>query len=109
MLCYLDQHGAFPVSVSFPSVLAAVSLSTASITEAEERRRHITELIARKQAGDELGIAAPDGVLNAFIEERLEHWKDADPTDSYDRAAMQRETERVLQAVLSEETIVASR
>ncbi len=106
MLMYLDQHGAFPITMNFPSVLASTKLSMASITEAEERRHRINNLIARKRAGDELGLAAPDSVLNAFIEERLELWKTQTFEDQHDRAAMQRETVAVLHNVLYEEVIV---
>jgi predicted nucleotidyltransferase len=96
MLLSLDQHGSFPISVNFPELLAAVSLD-------DEVRSHITDLVARKRAGDALGLAAPDPVLNAFIEERLEAWKSQEFSDSHDRVAMQRETANVLQAVLNEE------
>jgi predicted nucleotidyltransferase len=100
MLLYLDQHGSFPISVNFPSILTAVQLD-------DEVRSHIVDLVARKQAGDALGMAAPDPVLNAFIEERLEAWKSQEFSDSHDRVAMQRETANVLQAVLSEEDPLA--
>lgn len=100
---YLEQYGVLPETVNLPTTLASVKLSMASITESEERRRHINDLIARKQAGDELGMAAPDLVLNAFIDERLEHWRTQTFSDSHDRTAMQRETAAILQAVLNEE------
>ena len=96
---YLEQHGGLPISVNFPSTLADVKVSY-------DVRSHITDLIIKKRAGEELGLAAPDPVLNAFIEERLEHWKAQTFRDTHDVAAMQRETAQVLQNLLHETVIV---
>ncbi|HEY4387480.1 MAG TPA: nucleotidyltransferase domain-containing protein [Ktedonobacteraceae bacterium] len=65
-LLFLEQHNVLPPT-SFLETLAQVEL-------ASEIRLHIHELIARKQAGDELGKGVPDGRLNTFIEEQLEKW-----------------------------------
>lgn len=97
MLLYLDQHGRFPLSVNFPLILS-------DITIANDVRGRISDLIARKKAGEELGMSSPDKVLNVFIDERLAHWKARqEQSDIYDCDAVQRETRAILRAVLNEE------
>lgn len=95
MLMYLDQHHAFPLSVDFPLLLFEVKI-------ADEVRGRICKLITRKKVGDELGLDEPDPVLNAFIETSLEYWDLQKINDIHDRQMIQRETERVLQCILSE-------
>jgi predicted nucleotidyltransferase len=97
MLMYLDQHGAFPLSINFPLILSEVSM-------ADDVRGRISELVARKRAGEALGMSQPDTVLNAFIDERLAHWKARRvQSDVYDRHAVQEATRAILRAVLDEE------
>ncbi len=99
MLMYLDVHGTFPLSVNFAPLLFEVGLS-------DEVRGRIAALVLRKKAGEELGMSAPDEVLNAFIEERLAHWKAQTFSDTHDHEAMQRETAQVLRSIFAEEAHV---
>jgi uncharacterized protein len=65
-LLFLEQQHSLPPT-SFLETLARTELSP-------EINARIHGLIARKQAGDELGKGAPDTQLNTFIEEQLEQW-----------------------------------
>jgi predicted nucleotidyltransferase len=65
-LCFLEEHRSFPPT-SFLQTLASVALE-------QEVREHIGELIARKQAGGEMGMGIADAVLNAFIDKHLARW-----------------------------------
>jgi len=66
-LLFLEQHHTLPPT-NFIETLAQIQL----VQDIQERIQHLVEL---KQAGGELGLGAPDHVLNAFIDEQLAKWK----------------------------------
>ncbi|MBA2285653.1 MAG: nucleotidyltransferase domain-containing protein [Ktedonobacteraceae bacterium] len=92
-LLFLEQQGQLPPT-NFLETLLQVQLP-------EEVRAHIHALIARKQSGAELGLGAPDTVLNAFIEERLNAW--GKHTFSVpEQAKITQELDNVLQRIFTE-------
>ena len=67
----------------------------------EEVHARIHDLVARKLAGDELGIGAPDTLLNTFIEEQLNKWS-RPLFDVRSQVGLSQELENVLAHVLTE-------
>ncbi|MEO6891932.1 MAG: nucleotidyltransferase domain-containing protein [Ktedonobacteraceae bacterium] len=91
-LLFLEQHGQLPPT-NFLETLLQVQLP-------EEVCTHIHALITRKQGGAELGLGAPDTVLNAFIEEHLNAWgKQA--FSAPEQAKITQELDNVLQHIFT--------
>lgn len=67
----------------------------------EEVHARIHDLVARKLAGDELGMGAPDTLLNTFIEEQLNKWS-RPLFDVRSQVGLSQELENVLVHVLTE-------
>lgn len=92
-LLFLEQQQQLPPT-NFLETLAQVEIS-------EEVRLHIHDLIVHKQAGTEVGMAAPDTVLNAFITEHLDKWNKP-PTATQYQTELSQKLEQVLQCILAE-------
>lgn len=82
------------ITTNFLEMLAQVRLQ-------EEMHMRIHDLVARKVAGDELGMGAPDVVLNTFIEEQLIKWS-RPLTDTRSQTSVSQELEKVLLPILIE-------
>jgi uncharacterized protein len=93
-LLFLEQRHTLPPT-SFVETLAQTEF-------APEVNVRIQDLIARKQAGDELGKEAPDTLLNTFIEEQLEHRNRHTPPPEK-REGLTTVLEAVLAHILAEE------
>lgn len=92
-LLFLEQWGQ-PPPTNFLGILAQVQLQ-------EEIRECIQDLVTRKLAGDELGMGAPDTLLNTFIEEHLDKWG-RESFDARSQAGMSQRLEHVLLRILTE-------
>ncbi len=92
-LMFLEQQHRLPPT-NFLETLENVQLR-------EEVRAHILDLIARKQVGDELGMGAPDVLLNTFIEELLDKWY-KQPFEPRGQVMVSQELERVLLNIFKE-------
>jgi predicted nucleotidyltransferase len=92
-LLFLEQQQQLPPT-NFLGTLAQVQIP-------EEVRLHIHDLIARKQAGAELGMGTPDTVLHAFITKHLDKWHKP-PTTTEDQTELSQKLEQVLQRILAE-------
>jgi uncharacterized protein len=90
-LCFLEEHRSLPPT-SFLQTLASVKLEA-------EVREHIGELIARKQAGSEMGIGDADAVLNTFIDKHLARW-DKPAFAGYDQHEMTQQLNEILRETL---------
>jgi predicted nucleotidyltransferase len=66
VVLFLEQQHQLPPT-NFLETLGQVQLP-------EEVHARIHDLVTRKLAGDELGMGAPDALLNIFIEEQLNKW-----------------------------------
>lgn len=66
-LLFLEQHHTLPPT-NFIETIAQLHLEQ----DIQERIQHLVEL---KQTGGELGLGAPDHILNTFIDEQLAKWK----------------------------------
>jgi len=93
-LLFVEQKKSLPPT-NFLETMAQVEFS-------DEIRTHIHELIARKQAGDELGRGAPNPQLNMFIEEQLDKWH-AQTLEVQKQPDMTDKLEEVLVRILAEE------
>src|SRR5258707_343582 len=92
-LMFLEQQHQLPPT-NFLETLGQVQLP-------EEVHARIHDLVARKLAGDELGMGAPDTLLNIFIEEQLNKW--SKPLfDARSQVGLSQELENVLVHVLTE-------
>ncbi|HEY7419540.1 MAG TPA: nucleotidyltransferase domain-containing protein [Ktedonobacteraceae bacterium] len=91
VLRFIEEHQSFPPT-SFIQTLARVSLG-------QSVREHINDLIARKQAGGEMGMGVADPVLNAFIDEHLARWDKA-TIARYDNHAITQQLNEILQEIL---------
>ncbi|GCE22552.1 nucleotidyltransferase domain-containing protein [Dictyobacter kobayashii] len=67
-LLYLQQHSKL-APTSFIQTMAAVQFP-------QEVRVRIEQLLVLKQAGEEMGMGDADPMLNAFIVEHLDRWRD---------------------------------
>lgn len=92
-LLFLEQQHHLPPT-NFLETLGQVQLQ-------EDLLVRIHDLVARKQVGDELGLEAPDALLNSFIAEQLEKWAKKS-FDGGDQKALSQELERVLVRILDE-------
>lgn len=92
-LLYLEQYGALP-PVGFQETLDYVTVDPVI-------RAVISDLIARKTAGDELGMGAPSSLLNGWIEARLAQWSVVSGRDA--SQAMTASLNTILASVLAEE------
>jgi predicted nucleotidyltransferase len=90
-LCFLEEQRIFPPT-SFLQTLARVRLEP-------EVREHIGELIARKQAGGEMGMGDADAVLNAFIDKHLARW-DKPAFARYDQHEITQQLNEILRETL---------
>ncbi|MBO0782060.1 MAG: nucleotidyltransferase domain-containing protein [Ktedonobacteraceae bacterium] len=92
-LRFIEEHNSWPPT-SFLQTLGEVRLE-------QGVRERISELVARKQAGGEVGLGAPDAVLNAFIDEHLARWEKR-TFARYDNREMTKQLDEILQQILAE-------
>jgi predicted nucleotidyltransferase len=92
-LLFLEQQHHLPPT-NFLETLGQVQLEEAVLAR-------IHALVARKQVGDELGLEAPDMLLNSFVYEQLDKWAKKS-FDGGDQKALSEELERVLALILDE-------
>jgi predicted nucleotidyltransferase len=90
-LCFIEEQSSFPPT-SFLQTLAGVRLE-------QEVRERIGELIARKQAGEELGMEDADMILNAFVEQHLARW-DKSAFARYENHEMTQQLNEILREIL---------
>jgi hypothetical protein len=90
-LCFIEEQSSFPPT-SFLQTLAGVRLE-------QEVLERIGELIARKQAGEELGMGDADMVLNAFVEKHLARW-DKSAFARYENHEVTQQLNQILREIL---------
>jgi len=93
VVLFLEQQHQLPPT-NFLETLGQVQLP-------EEVHARIQDLVARKLAGDELGMGAPDTLLNTFIEAQLNKWS-RPLFDVRSQVGLPQELENVLVRVLTE-------